>query len=254
VKIVYCDEFETNYTTNPVESPDRVKLTAEALRDAGYDFLEAEPASIEDLLRVHGKEHIERVRSRDVFEVARLAAGDAIRAAELAIVGEPAFALVRPPGHHASANRSWGMCYFNNMAVSVARILEKIEKVLILDIDLHFGDGTVNIFRWEDEVTVVNPASMDINFEYLSIDGSGYLEEVRKALDKSQYDIICVSAGFDTYIDDWGEMLAIDDFYRIGQAIKEASIKRCGGRRFAVLEGGYHSDLRYCIKSFIEGF
>ena len=254
MRVVYSQGLEAKYTANPVENPDRVRLTALELGKAGYTFEGAKPASMKDILKIHGGEHVERVMARDVSDVARLAAGGAIMAAELAMAGEPAFALIRPPGHHASANRSWGMCYFNNMAIAMDRVRNRAGKVLILDIDLHFGDGTVSIFRGAEDITIVNPGSIDINCEYLQIDGKGYLEQVRTALDEKDYGLIGVSAGFDTYIEDWGRLLTNDDFRQIGKSIKDASEKRCQGRRFAVLEGGYHPDLRYNVKSFLEGF
>ncbi len=254
MKIVYNKRFEERYPTNPVESPDRARLPALELQESGYDFIEPYPASLNDIRRVHGTQHIEAVRARGFYDAAALAAGGAICAAELALQGEPTFALARPPGHHASANRAWGMCFFNNMAIAVQKIRPEAGRVLIIDIDLHFGDGTVSIFRGEKDVTIVNPASVDINFEYLQIDGTGYLAEVKKALEGSEYDIIGVSAGFDTYIEDWGRLLTNDDFRRIGRAIKEATEERCEGKRFAILEGGYHPDLKYNIKSFVEGF
>lgn len=254
MKIIYCKYFEEKYPTNPVEDSNRARLPAKELQEAGYEFIEPLSASPGDIRRVHGLQHIEMVKKRGLYDAAALAAGGAICAAELAVQGEPAFALIRPPGHHASANRAWGMCFFNNMAIAVQKIRPKARRVLILDIDLHFGDGTVSIFRGDHDVTIVNPASVDINFEYLQIDGTGYLAEVKKALDSSNYDIIGVSAGFDTYIEDWGRLLSNDDFYKIGAAIKDASMDKCRGRRFAILEGGYHPDLCYNVRSFIEGF
>lgn len=254
MRIIYSRDFEERYSTNPVENPERVRLPAKELSNAGYKFVEPVPARPEDIHKVHGLEHMEFVRHRGLYDAAALAAGGAICAAELALQGEPAFALIRPPGHHASANRAWGLCFFNNMAIAVRKIKERIGKILILDIDLHFGDGTVSIFRGDREVTIVNPASVDINFEYLQINGSGYLADVKEALESSHYNIIGVSAGFDTYIEDWGRLLTNEEFRKIGQAIKEASAEKCEGRRFAILEGGYHPDLKYNIRSFISGF
>lgn len=254
MKIVYNEKYSEKYPTNPVENPERVRLSAEELLEAEYEFIEPSPASLEDIRRVHGTQHIEIVQSRGLYDAAALAAGGAICAAKLAVQGEPAFALIRPPGHHAAANRAWGMCFFNNMAIAVQKIRPKAKRVLILDIDLHFGDGTVSVFRGDQDVNIVNPASIDINFEYLEINGSKYLEQVRRALNSNYYDIIGVSAGFDTYIEDWGRLLSNEDFYKIGVAINHASLENCHGRRFAILEGGYHPDLRYNVKSFIEGF
>jgi acetoin utilization deacetylase AcuC-like enzyme len=253
VKIVYSRRYEDRYPANPVENPDRARLPAETLLDAGYDFIEPEPCCLQDISRVHGMEHIEHVRSAGLYEAASLAAGGAIAAAEIARQGEPAFALLRPPGHHASANRAWGMCYFNNMAIAVKSIRPRARKVLIIDIDLHFGDGTVSIFRADHDVKIVNPWSVDESFEYLNMDESRYLKQVEDAFLNSDCDIVGVSAGFDTYLLDWGGLLKMDDYKKIGRAIAKGS-EICEGRRFALLEGGYHQDLRYCVKSFVEGF
>ncbi len=251
VKIVYCRTFEERYQTNPVESPDRIALPRKMLDE--YEFVEPLPASLQDIARVHGNEHIEQVKNRGLYNAAALAAGGAITAAELALQGEPAFALVRPPGHHASANRAWGMCFFNNMAIAVQKIRPKARRVLIIDIDLHYGDGTASIFRGDHDVRIENPGSVDINFDYLSMDASGYLKQIEVALVGDDYDIIGVSAGFDTYVKDWGGLLETKDYEIIGNMIKEGS-QKCRGRRFAILEGGYHADLALNIKSFIKGF
>jgi len=253
VLIVYNRKYEQRYPANPVENPDRVRLPAVELLKAGYQFIEPEPCSLLQISIVHGKEHIDRVRQSGHFEAASLAAGGAIAAAELALQGDPAFALVRPPGHHAAANRAWGMCYFNNMAIAIKNIRQRAKKALIIDIDLHYGDGTVSIFRGDSNVKIVNPWSVDENFEYLNMDRSRYLSQVEGAFRGFDYDIVGVSAGFDTYLEDWGKLLKKEDFCKIGKVIKEGA-KMCDGHRFAVLEGGYHPDLKWCIKSFIEGF
>lgn len=253
MKIIYCTCFEEKYPTNPVENPDRVRLPADELRGVGYEFVEPQPAREGDIRRVHGREHIEVVRARGLYDAAALSAGGAICAAELAMQGEPAFALIRPPGHHASANRAWGMCFFNNMAIAVQKIRPKSQRALIIDIDLHFGDGTVSIFRGDKNVKIVNPGAVDLNFDYLRLDSSGYLRQVEETFIGFEYDIVGVSAGFDTYIEDWGGLLRVEDYQEIGRIIRKGS-ELCEGRRFAVLEGGYHPDLRHCIKSFVKGF
>jgi acetoin utilization deacetylase AcuC-like enzyme len=253
VKIVYNRKYEERYPANPVENPDRVRLPAVELRKAGYEFIEPDPCSLQNIGKVHGKEHIDRVRGSGYFEAASLAAGGAICAAELAMQGEPAFALVRPPGHHAAANRAWGMCFFNNMAIAIKNIRPGAKKALIIDIDLHYGDGTVSIFRGDSNVKIVNPWSVDENFEYLNMDESRYLMQVEGAFQGFDCDIVGVSAGFDTYLGDWGRLLKMEDYRKIGKAIREGA-ERCDGHRFAVLEGGYHPDLKWCIKSFVEGF
>lgn len=253
MKIVYTSRYEERYLTNPVENPDRVRLAAEELRRAGYELVEPSCCTIEDLSRVHGREHIELVRRTGPFEAACWAVGGAIRAAEIALSGEPAFALVRPPGHHASANRAWGMCFFNNIAVALKRVRSAAREILIIDMDLHYGDGTVGIFRGDSGVRIVNPGSVDANFDYLTLDADGYKRQIESALDSHPFELLGVSAGFDTYIEDWGGLLSQEDYEDIGWMLAEAS-RRCSGRRFAVLEGGYHPDLRFNIIRFIKGF
>ncbi|MHC1630720.1 MAG: histone deacetylase family protein [Methanotrichaceae archaeon] len=252
MKIVYSKKFETRYPTNPVENPDRVKLSALELK--GYKFVEPQPASLEDISRVHGRDHIRRVKSQGIFEAASLAAGGACLAADLAMEGEPSFALIRPPGHHASYNRSWGLCFFNNMAIAMRRIKDQVGKILIIDIDLHFGDGTVGIFRGDNDVKIVNIGAIDIGFEYLKLDRSWYLDQVAKAFQQHEFEIVGISAGFDTYVEDWGGLLTTEDYCEIGKIIREGADQFCEGRRFALLEGGYHPDLRYNVKSFVQGF
>jgi acetoin utilization deacetylase AcuC-like enzyme len=174
------------------------------LKKADCEFEQPLQALFQDIHKVHSQEHIQMIRSNGLYDAAALAAGGAIKAAELAMEGEPAFALIRPPGHHAAANRAWGMCYFNNMAIAVQKIRPKAKRVLIMDIDLHFGDGTVSIFRGDHEVKVVNPGSVDANFDYLTLNARGYLKQIESALEDNSFDIIGISAGFDTYLEDWG--------------------------------------------------
>ena len=85
------------------------------------------------------------------------------------------------------------------------------------------------------------------------MDESRYLGQVKDAFTGFQPDIVAVSAGFDTYLQDWGGLLRLEDYGEIGRSIREGA-QSCGGRRFALLEGGYHPDLKWCIKSFLEGF
>jgi acetoin utilization deacetylase AcuC-like enzyme len=251
--IIYSPRFEEGYPTNPVEGPDRVRLSAQLLRSKRYEFIEPQPAKEEDILAVHSRSHLEMVKARGLYEAASLAAGGAICAAERAEAGEPAFALVRPPGHHASANRAWGLCFFNNLAIAVQKIRYRAGRILIIDFDLHFGDGTMSIFRGDSKVKIVNPGSVDLQFDYIQMNSDSYLRQVEAAFEGFEGDLVAVSAGFDTYMEDWGGLLKTADYEEIGKIIKRGS-GSCQGRRFAVLEGGYHLDLKYNIESFIKGF
>lgn len=248
MKIIYHEKFLTDYPTASVEKPARVETIYHTLREY-YPVLTPPPATEADLQLVHFPGLIRQVKSNAVlYEVATLAAGGAILAAELALQGEPAFAAIRPPGHHAGPGNHWGFCFFNNIAVAIARLRhqQRLTRAFILDIDLHFGDGTVNIFRDRPEVTVVN-------IEHTR--PARYLAEVEAVLAASQdYDLIGVSAGFDTYRKDWGGVLETEHYRQIGQWVKEAAQTVCQGRRFAVLEGGYYlPDLGANALALVQG-
>jgi acetoin utilization deacetylase AcuC-like enzyme len=205
-------------------------------------------ASEEDLRRVHTQSHIESIkRDKHLYEIACLAAGGAIKAVQTAIEGEASFGLLRPPGHHASPDHCWGFCYFNNIAVALAKLQGEnlIESALILDFDLHFGDGTNNIFT----------GSTIEYFQPSGYDRQMFIEEIANKLRrKKDYSILALSAGFDRHVEDWGGQLTTDDYRTIGRLVKEAAESNCKGRRFAVLEGGYnHNVLGKNVKAFLEG-
>ena len=124
---------------------------------------------------------------------------------------------------------------------------EKIKSALILDFDLHFGDGTSNTFTGSSSVSYFHPEATHRN---------EFLEEVKRCLEtKRPYDIIAVSAGFDRHEEDWGGLLKTEDYYTVGDWAKETSLAHCQGRRFGVLEGGYnHSVLGRNVTSFLQGF
>ncbi|MBN2225437.1 MAG: histone deacetylase family protein [Deltaproteobacteria bacterium] len=248
-KIVFHDAYLTDYPTASVEKPERVEVIHRELSAHSYSFVTARPADERDLLLVHYPNLVQsEKRDRDRYDVALLAAGGSILAAEIAMDGVPAFGLVRPPGHHASPGTNWGFCFFNNMALAIQRLIlkKRIERAVILDIDLHFGDGTDNYFMGRSDVSVVNVQSSN-RLEFLAHCQDGLTRA-------APYDIIGVSAGFDRYIKDWGSTLLTEDFKAIGQMVKEFSQQNCSGRRFALLEGGYYlPDLGLNARNLIEG-
>ncbi len=236
LSVIYHDIYLTDYPTASCEMPQRVRAIMAVLRKH-YKVIEAPPASDEDILLVHTDSLLKSVQADPtLYHTAAMAAGGAILAAEMAFEGNPCFAAVRPPGHHASPSHHWGFCFFNNVAISLARLLKagKISSALVLDIDLHFGDGTDNFFASTRNVTVAN---IQENRR------ERFLTEADKALASGGYDMIAVSAGFDRHQQDWGGTLTTEDYFTIGRSVRDYARTGCGGRYYAVLEGGYNVDI-----------
>ncbi len=262
------------------ENPERLKsiikkLTSEAL---WTDILTPEPAKIEDVERVHAKEYISVLEGQgfvdmeapvhaDTFKIALLAAGGAILAAKHAFeFGEPAFALVRPPGHHAGMDYGGGFCYLNNIGIA-AKAINK--KTAIIDIDLHHGNGTSDIFYEDDRILYISTHQTGI------YPGTGYLNEVGKGKgegfnvniplpagcgDKSfetafdrlvipilkQFapEMLLVSFGADAhYMDPLGGLkLSTGGYLSIAKRLLSTADEICNMRIAFILEGGYHLD------------
>jgi len=215
-----------------------------------FEIVAPQVASMEQLLLAHSEEYIEHVAMNEkLFAVASLAAGGAILAGELAFKGNPSFACIRPPGHHASRDNAWGHCTFNNIAIAllVLRKQKRIRSAFLLDFDAHTGDGTRNILEEWKEAVVFNPFAEN---------AKEYLASIEKRLaNMEKPDIIAVSAGFDLYRLDVGRRLETSDFGRIGLLLGQAAKRLCKGRRFAVLEGGYYlQHLGMNVRSFCDGF
>ncbi len=250
MKVVFHPLMLETYDSTPAGAPGRLESAVEILgKHPEYEFIEPPEATEEQLLRAHSRRLMERIQGNErLSKMASLAAGGAILAGEIAVKGEPVFALIRPPGHHASEDSNWGFCYLSNLAIALLHLKahRKIKSAFVLDFDLHTGDGTINILGGKKGFYIHNP------------NGNGddaYLKEVKRVLDESpDVDIIAVSAGFDEYEEDWGGNLSTPAFKEIGRLVYDFAIERCEGRRFGVLEGGYNfEDLGKNVLAFCEG-
>jgi len=247
VKVVYHPLYEEVYASDPAAKAGRMEsITAEVAPH--FEMVTPHPAPVDEIALAHSAGHIRHVAGLAcAYDMALLAAGGAIKASDLAMGGEPAFALIRPPGHHAGRDHCWGFCYFNNIAVSIARLRKQgaIGTAAILDIDLHFGDGTAGIFERVPDVAYCHPEGRN---------SREFTDAVSRFLAQTRADIIAVSAGFDRHEDDWGRLLKTEDYETLGRLVKECAESVCQGRRFGVLEGGYnHAVLGRNVRAFLEG-
>lgn len=228
IKTIYSPAFLTDYPTVDCENPDRIEFIYSKIQSIA-EFIEPEPCTLSDLALCHSENIIKTVaRTREIFDTAILAAGGAMMAAEIAL-REPSFALIRPPGHHAGHDFNGGFCFFNNMAIAVKNLLthDTIESALIVDIDLHYGNGTHDIVKSDSRITFRN---IDARSR------EAFFKDLEEALsDAASFDILGCSVGFDTYIRDWGGLLHGEDYHKIGSMLVTAN-----KRLFCLLEGGYY--------------
>ena len=129
---------------DPAASPGRLESIMNIIKSKldDYEIITPEPATEEDILRAHGNRHYEYIKNDPLlYELASLAVGGSILAAEEGYNRNPAFAVIRPPGHHASADSCWGFCFFNNISISLLKLYsdKKIKSAFVLDFDLHTG-------------------------------------------------------------------------------------------------------------------
>lgn len=244
MNVYFHEDFYREYTSDPAAEEGRMESVIRVIENE-VTLVTATPASEEQIALAHTPEHIDRVREQGLYSIAALAAGGAIQTATTGLT-EPAFGLIRPPGHHASSGGAWGFCFFNNMAIALEVLKKegKIDSAYVLDIDMHYGDGTVNILKNRDYVTIHNVETED---------RKEFIREIEKEMENCTADIIGISAGFDNHVNDWGGVLFTGDYEAIGRIVAEAARRNNGGC-FAILEGGYnHEVLGYSVMSLIRG-
>jgi len=286
------------------ESPERVRSAVTQLQKEFHTWVTPTPCTDEDILRVHTRELLDAVRTGafadadtpffpEIFEIAKLSAGAAVLAAEHALAGRPAFSLMRPPGHHAERNRVMGFCYFNNLAIAIAKVVQirnpkseaesarhaeqiRNRRVAILDFDCHHGNGTEDIFRGNKQVLFASLhqspcypgtglASAGNCLNYPLPPGTGpeqFLATLDEAIGRIRDftpELLAVSAGFDAYKNDPITHMGLetDTFCEIGRRIADLTRPAPNAPAlpcFAVLEGGYSSEFARCVDAFVAGW
>ncbi len=274
-----------------VERPERLARIREALAERGLAGrclpVPLEPADDRALLRVHDRDHVRSIEAacaagvraldadtgvcRASAEVARLAAGSALALCREVARGRvrAGFAAVRPPGHHAERGRAMGFCLFNNVAVAAAHLrdAEGVERVLIVDWDVHHGNGTQHAFEEDPRVFYFSVhqfplypgtgaasergrgagegATLNVPLPPGSGDAAflGALRDVLvPAAEAFRPEFVLVSAGFDAHAADPLASLEVSTraFAEATRIVRGIAERHAGGRLVSVLEGGYH--------------
>ncbi len=271
------------------ESAERIYAIQNNLIVSNLEFVlfhyEAPLATREQLLRVHDPEFVDHILSQRVesgyvhldgdtnmspgtLKAALRAAGAGVMGVDLAMKGEanPVFCAVRPPGHHATRNKAMGFCLFDNIAVAAAHALEEygLDRVAIVDFDVHHGNGTEDIFKDDERVLLCS------SFQHPFYPFTGHEETTRNlvatpltagatgetfrkevsekwlpALDAFKPQFIFISAGFDAHVfDDMSDVQLTDDDYSwVTSQIVTVAKKHAEGRIVSSLEGGYEPEV-----------
>lgn len=302
--LYYDSIFQEHHTGNHPENGGRTLTVIRHLNFIALDTSCRRPTwdavSLDRLCYVHTREYLEQLQrfaahgggqieadtvvGRKSFEVACMAVGAVCDAVQRVIQGEDrnAFCLIRPPGHHAMPDHAMGFCLLNNVAVgaSLARRELGVERVLIVDFDVHHGNGTQAMF-WED--ANVGYFSMHRSPFYPGTGGANEMgagpgwgttrnlpiawgtspadqlswfdQQLKEFAAKIKPQLVLVSAGFDSHKNDPIGSLGLEsqDFRAITRSLLEVANQYAGNKLVSVLEGGYHPDaLADCISIHLE--
>ncbi|MEM6761378.1 MAG: histone deacetylase family protein [Pseudomonadota bacterium] len=286
--VIFSDPLFARHETPPghPERAERMAAVDRALARVELSGLEqrtAEPAPYDAIARAHPSSYIEKIcaaapRSGSIaldpdthmgphsLDVARLASGQAMAAVDAVLSGEAsnAFVASRPPGHHAERTRAMGFCLFNHIAVAAryAQTIHGIDRVAIVDFDVHHGNGTQDIFEADGSVLYASTHQWPLypgtgagsergvgNIVNVPV-GAGmtgaqyrplFTETITRAVAKFRPELVLLSAGFDGHADDplAGLRLVEDDFVWITRQMMDVAAEFSGGRLVSILEGGY---------------
>jgi acetoin utilization deacetylase AcuC-like enzyme len=282
------------------ESAARLRAVIDALSDPEFDRLErreAPEAANEDLWRVHPRRHVEHILravpklghvaidadtilSPRSGEAALRAAGAVVAAIDSVIAHEAdnAFCAVRPPGHHAEPEHAMGFCLFNNIAVGAlhARETQGLDRVAVVDFDVHHGNGTQTAFETDDRLFYASTHQYPlypgtgaasetgvgniVNVPLRPMSGSsqfrtGMSQHILPALDAFRPELVLISAGFDGHRRDPLAQLMLEegDYVWITEQLLEIAFRHAEGRLVSTLEGGYDlAALGACVASHVR--
>jgi acetoin utilization deacetylase AcuC-like enzyme len=305
--LLYTDPiFLKHETGQHPERPDRLRSVTARLDKAGLTKMctagEYKPLTEEAVAKVHSPKQIQQVKqiaehgggrvdpdtvvSADSFKVALAAAGACVAAVDAVMKGTDrnALCLVRPPGHHATPTKSMGFCLFNNIALAAhhAKTAHELSRVLIVDWDVHHGNGTQDIFYEDPSVVFYSIHRYGAGF----YPGSGAADEtgkgkglghiinapvrfgtarkdyhdlftkhLEKAADKIKPELVLLSAGFDAHAKDPIGSLGLDveDFVTMSKQVLDIARTHAKGRLVSCLEGGYNLEaLAESVKAHLE--
>lgn len=303
--LLYSDDRFLNHETGDhPECADRLRAIQLRLQQSGLlnqvVTIAPRSATSEEIRQVHSEEQVQAfdllaeqgggrldadtVVSVDSPSVARLAAGAAVDAVHRVLNGKDrqALCLIRPPGHHATASKAMGFCLLNNVSIAAKTAIAagSVNRILIVDWDVHHGNGTQDIFYDDSQVTFFSvhrhpfwPGS-GLKTETGTGEGLGhtlnvplpfetsrqeYFSAVRSSLetlaDRVRPELILISAGFDAHhLDPIGGLsLTTEDFETLTEIAQQIAATHCDGRLVSLLEGGYNTEkLADCVETHLK--